>query len=85
MKTLLEEIRESGLGYHDWEDGTFLVHYDRNIDDFSVIGGQGNIEVRADLQFYYLDLKDGLGEACYDKGNWDLVSAIADYTERSNH
>lgn len=81
MKTLLEEIKECGLGYHDWEDGSFLVHYDRTIDDFSVIGGLGNIEVRADSQCYCLDLEDGLGETVYDKENWDLANAIAYYTE----
>ena len=79
-KNLKEELENNGFGFEDMEDGTYLVHYDKNIDDFSVFSGQGNCEIREDNEYYYIDLRDGNGEALYPKNDWSLASAIEDYT-----
>ena len=76
---LKEELEKNGFGYEDNEDGTFLVHYDKTIDDFSVIGGQGNCLMTEDEDNYYIDLRDGNGEAIYPKTDWTLTSALENY------
>lgn len=75
---LLDEIKSLGLGYEDLEDGTFLVHYDTSIDDFSIIGGLGNCIIRADDDTYYIDLQFGAGESEYPKSDYTLEEAIKD-------
>lgn len=73
---LKEELEKSGYGFHNNEDGTFLVHYDKSRDDFSILCACGNCEVREDEDNYYIDLKVGLGETIYSKKDWSLVDAI---------
>ncbi len=75
---LKEELEKIGLGFHDWEDGTFTVHYNTSIDDFSSIGGQGNCTVREDSENYYINTGADI-DAMYPKNEWSLKSAIEDY------
>jgi hypothetical protein len=76
---LKEELIKAEYGFVDNEDGTYLVHYDKSIDDFSIINRQGNCDMREDADNYYIDLRDGNGEAIYPKQDWTLDSAIKNY------